>query len=38
MSTVDNYPCKLCSNRMMVMGYCDEHWQIVKVTWTPVEE
>ena len=19
----------------MVMGYCDNHWQVVKATWTP---
>ena len=32
-----NYPCKMCDDTMMVMGYCDEHWQSVKATWTPAE-
>ena len=33
------YPCKYdgCDNQMMVMGYCDTHWQKVKTTWTPAE-
>jgi hypothetical protein len=32
-----NYLCKLCSSQMMIMGYCNEHWQSVKATWTPAE-
>jgi hypothetical protein len=34
-----NYPCKYdgCNDQMMIMGYCNEHWQSVKATWTPAE-
>ena len=32
---MSDYPCKMCSETMMIMGYCNEHWQEVKATWTP---
>jgi hypothetical protein len=32
---IEQYPCKECSNRQMIMGYCDKHWQEVKATWKP---
>ena len=32
---MSKYPCKMCSETMMTMGYCDHHWQQVKATWTP---
>lgn len=34
---MSNHSCKLCSSLMMVMGYCNTHWQGVKATWTPDE-
>lgn len=34
---MSNYPCKLCHSQMMVMGYCNKHWQEIKETWTPAE-
>lgn len=36
---MEKYPCKIndCGKRMMSMGYCDEHWQTAKLTWTPDE-
>jgi hypothetical protein len=32
---MSEYPCKLCATRSMSMGYCNQHWQEVKATWTP---
>ncbi len=34
---MSEYPCKYdgCNDQMMIMGYCDIHWQKVKATWTP---
>ena len=32
---MSKYPCKMCSETMMTMGYCHTHWQEVKATWTP---
>lgn len=36
---MEKYICKYenCNDKYMSMGYCDEHWQAVKATWTPVE-
>jgi len=36
---MDKYICKYnnCNQKYTVMGYCDEHWQVAKVTWTPAE-
>jgi len=34
---IEQYLCKQCNNRQMIMGYCNKHWQEVKATWTPAE-
>ena len=36
---MDKYICKYnnCNEKYMSMGYCDEHWEVVKATWTPAE-